>query len=166
MDLTSIIIGIFAMAFFIVPIVYIQSAQKKKRKAFLKNFLILAEQQQLSITQHELWNQYYALGLDANSNKLLYLKKRNDEEQKVLIDLAEVENCSVLNTKRTIGDNIIIDRLALVFRFRNPKRSPQTIEFYDREVSLSLNEELKLSEKWKDLINARLSNFRKTALAS
>lgn len=166
MDLSSIIIGLCAIAFFVVPIVYVQSAQKKKRKAFLKSFLSLAEQQQLNITQHEVWNQYYAIGLDASTNKLLYLKKRNGEEQKVLIDLAEVEECSVVNSKRTMQDNIIIDRLALAFRFRNPKRAAQTIEFYDKEVSMALNEELRLSEKWKNIINAGLSTPRKTALAS
>lgn len=163
MDLTSAIIGLCAIACFVVPVVYIQYAQKKKKKEFLANFLNLAGRQHINITQHEQWNQYYAIGLDGGTNKLFYLKKKDGQEQTALIDLNEVETCSVVNKQRKVHEDIIIERLDLAFKYRNPKAGEKVLEFYDKEVSMALNEELKLVEKWKNIINARTVSFKKAA---
>lgn len=163
MDLTSAIIGLCALACFVVPVVYIQKAQKSRKREFLARFLQLAGQQQLTITQHELWNQYYGIGLDTGANKIFYLKRKDGKEETILIDMAELEACKMVNKQRKIQTDIIIDRLELAFKYRNPKLPEIALEFYDKEVSMTLNEELRLTEKWKSIISARTVTFKKAA---
>lgn len=57
---------------------------------------------------------------------------------------------------RTVNDSLIIDRLALKFSFRNSKLSDQVLEFYNKEETMAVNDEVQLSEKWKAMINAHI----------
>ena len=155
MDLGSVIFGIISLACFIVPIIYLQGKKNKEKKEFLKYFMKLAEQQQLIITEHDFWNHSYAIGIDTQKNKLFYLKKQEGKDQQVLIDLREVERCTIHNSNRTVNNNKIIDSIDLCFTFRN-KKPQKTLSFYNREESLSVNEEHQFSEKWNTLINSRL----------
>lgn len=166
MDLGSAIFGIFALACFIVPVIYLQRAKKKERTKFLKGFTDLAEQQQLSISEHDFWNHCFAIGIDTSKNKLFYLKKQKETEQKFLIDLSEVEYCRVNNINRSVNQDKIIERLELVFTFRNSKLPQKALEFYNKDETMALHDELQLIEKWKTNINSRLEVKRKLPLAS
>lgn len=156
MDLGSVVIALVLLAFLIVPFIYYSGVQKKKRNIFLKEVIELAEQQKINFSQYEVWGQYYGLGIDNSTNKLFYYKKKGDKELKVLIDLSEVEKCRVNNINRTIKDTRIIDQLELVFRYRNAKLPEMTLEFYNNEESMSLNDELQLTEKWATIVNSNL----------
>lgn len=165
MDLISALIGIVSLAFFIVPIVYLQIMKKNGRKKFLNNFMLLGRQHQVNISQHDFWNHSYAIGLDETANKLFFLKTAANTEQKISINLSEVEKCKLVNKNRTIDNNKIIDSLELVLTFRNPGMPEKTLEFYDREESMSVNEEVQLIEKWNTLINSRLEQKRRLSMA-
>ena len=156
MEPISVIIGIITLACFIVPVLYYQGVQKRKRKEFLKNFIGVAQQEQVMVTEYDFWNHGYAIGIDRVKNQLFYLKKKEGKEQKILIDLNVVDRCSLVNQNRLVGDNRTIDRLSLVFSYRNAKHPEKELEFYNKEESMSLNDELQLLEKWKSLVNTKL----------
>ncbi|WP_017730776.1 PH domain-containing protein [Nafulsella turpanensis] len=156
MDLGSVIIALVLLALCIVPFIYYSGVQKKKKKNFSKELINLAEQQNVKFSQYEVWSHYYGIGIDTSTNRLFYFKKREDKEQKAFIDLSEVEKCRVNNVNRMVNDNKIIDRLELVFKFRDSKMPEKALEFYNKEESMSLHEELQLSEKWANIINSNL----------
>ena len=163
MDLLTAIIGFGALAVCILPLVYFQMAEKKKRNKFLYDFLVSAAEQKLVVTQHEVWGNYSGLGLDTHANKLFFLKRWADKEEKMIIDLSEVEKCRLVNVNRTVNDNKIIDRIELAFTFRNPGKPEKTLQFYNKEESMSLNDELLLVEKWVGICNTRLLSSKKAA---
>ena len=156
MELGEAIFGLLALACFIVPVIYIQRRNKQEKKKFLKEFIHLAEQEKLIISAHDFWNHNYAIGLDANSHKLFYLKRKEGVDQQLVINLSEVEKCSLMNLNRTVNDSLVIDRLALKFSFRNSKLLEQVLEFYSKEETMAVNDEVQLSEKWRALITAHI----------
>lgn len=165
MDLASIVIGLICCALFVVPVIYIQSVQKNKSRKFLADFTNLAAQQQLIMSQHDLWKHCYAIGIDSRANKLFYIKKAADTEDQVLVNLSELAACSVVNINRNIHDNRVIDRLELLLSFRNNRLPKQTLEFYNGENSMALNDELRLLEKWNTIINSSIEANKKTSPA-
>lgn len=165
-DLPTLSIGLGLVALTILPMLYFYLAQKKRRAAFLNSFLFRAQQQQVQVTQHDVWGNYAAIGLDSQANKIYYLKKKDTQEQQAVINLAEVEKCSVTHLKRVQNEDQVIDKLELCFTFRTAKSSDITLEFYSKDEAMTLNGELQLVEKWKGLITARLSPAKKLALAS
>lgn len=166
MDLTTSLIGLGLVALTILPILYFHFVQKNKRKKYLQDFLNLAAQQQVKITRHAMWGHSCAIGLDDANNKLFYLKKQDNEETKVSINLADVEKCRLLVQRRAQNEEQVIDRLELVFSFRNGRTAEKTMLFYSKEEDLSLNGELQLAEQWQALIRAQLAGNRSMAMAS
>ena len=156
MELGSIIFGLISLACFIVPVLYYQGKKRKKRNQFIQHFLELAALQQLNISANDSWNDCYAIGIDTQKQQLFYLKRQGDKETISHLDLAKVERCSLLSGKRVVRDNVIVDRLALGFSFRSSNQPEMALEFYSREESSSLNDELLLAEKWKVLIESSL----------
>ncbi|GAB3196254.1 hypothetical protein ABID22_002830 [Pontibacter aydingkolensis] len=160
MDLETLIIGAISLAVFIVPIILIQSKQKAKKNKLLSEFLASGEQQQLRITQYDFWNQCYGIGLDEVQQKLFYANKCAGKEQQLVINLAEVSKCRLVSEKREVNGNVVFDLIGLHISFRNPKLPDQHLEFYNKEISLSLMDELQLAEKWNALSNKLISGAK------
>ena len=165
MDLTTTLIGLVIVALCILPFIYFHITHKAKKNKFINDFLGQARQQQAQVSQYDVWSNYCAIGLDPNSKKLFYLKKRGDQEQSAFINLSEVDKCSVVNLKRTLNEDQVIDRLGLAFTFHNAKHAEKTLEFYSKDEYLSLNEELQLVDKWKTIVDAHLENKQRLSMA-
>lgn len=165
MDILSALIGLGSLAFFIVPIVYLQMVKKKEKKKFQDKFLQLARENNANISILDIWNRSHAIGIDEAGNKLFFLKTGAGTDKKVLIDLAEAEKCKLVNKSRTVDNNKVIDHLELQITFKNPGAPEKVLEFYDREESMSVNEEYHLIEKWEKLISSRLDSKRKLSMA-
>jgi hypothetical protein len=169
MEIGPLLVGIATIVLVVAPFVYLHKAQKNKELRFLNAFLALAEKQSLKITQHELWNMIYAIGLDPQSKKIFYLKRSGEKDLTMLVDLAEIEKCRVVNRSRSMktshGSSKVIDRLDLGFVNRNHQKSEKYLEFFNGDESLSLRGELPLVEKWCGIINAHLKTGRKKELA-
>ena len=78
MSLTIIIIGLFLLVSHFVPFYLVSHYQKKKKNKgldFLNYFTNLANQQEIKISQSEIWKGCYCIGIDTVANKLFYLKK-------------------------------------------------------------------------------------------
>lgn len=159
MELGSVIFGLLAVACFVVPVIYLQRVKKIEREKVLKEFLLLAEQEQLRISTFDFWNHAFAIGIDTHKNKLFFFKKEEGKAKKMLIDLSEVEKCSLINISRLVNDSRVVDYLGIAFAFKNAKFPEKNLYFYNKEESLSVNDELQLSGKWKDIITAHLQTL-------
>lgn len=166
MDLVSSLIGLGLVMLTILPFVYFHFSLKKKKQEFTKEFLHLATQHQAVITQYDVWSNYFAIGLDTRTNKLFYYRKREGKEEKALINLADVTKCRVNNIKKTHDGDQVIDRLELVFTYRNGRSSEQALMFFSKEEFMTHNGELQLVEKWSQGINPLLEAKKDLSLAS
>ncbi|MFD3003203.1 hypothetical protein ACFS7Z_22770 [Pontibacter toksunensis] len=156
MDITSAIIGIISLALFVVPVILIQRNQKQQKRKHLQHFLYVAQQQQLKITQYDLWSHNFAIGIDTEQNILFYLKKQAEGEGMLLVHLSEVSACRLNNMNREVGGNRVIDLIELRFTFQGLGLREQAVVFYNREESMSLSEELLLAEKWRAIVSTKL----------
>lgn len=156
MDLTSVTITLVLLIIFGVPFIYSLAVQKREKKNFSKELINLAEQQHVKFSQYEIWNHFYGIGIDTATSRLFYFKQLDGKEEKAFIDFSEVKRCSVNNVHRTVNHSRVTDRLELVFRFHDPTLPEKRLEFYNRDESLSLDNEVQLVEKWAAIINSNL----------
>lgn len=156
MDLQSIIIGLASIAPLVALALYLHSKYKQNLSMKLQAFQAVAARQGLVITEQDIWDPGYAIGLDKQSMKLLYTQKIDNQEREIVLDLNEVQQCSVSNTARDVNGGKVIDNIDLIFTLRNARHSKHTLAFYNREESLNLREELRLAEKWRDIVNVHL----------
>jgi hypothetical protein len=166
MNTGSIIISTLGLiALIILPFILHYLHKKNKDKKFMKDFISLAEKENIVISQKEFWRECYAIGIDENLKKLLYVNKQKDKEQSTLIDLMEVESCRIANKSRLVktpnGNYNVMDRLDLVFTFNKSDLPEKALEFYDCEKFMTIDEELPLIENWLGIINLNIKNNRK-----
>lgn len=165
MDKGSAIIVLVIVALIALPFIFHNLYKKKKDLKFLKDFKSLAEKEKIVISQKELWANCYAIGIDNNSGKILYINKRKDKVEDILIDLSEVEKCRIANINRTLknqdGKNNISDRLELIFTFRKSDIPEKVLEFYDSKDFMPTDKELSLIESWLQIVNSYLINSKK-----
>src|SRR5690606_18862727 len=109
----------------------------------------------------ELWN-HYSIGIDGNHGRLFYVKQHLDENAEYNLNLDELESCE---TKRDMmvpkitrrDEDPVLDALYLMLNFRDKQRTPLKLEFYSRETSNGLSNELELLEKWNKRITAAIN---------
>lgn len=154
MDLEIIITGIVAVALFIVPVYLIQKKQKGKVAKARQAFVDRGAQRQLHISNCELWSPDYAIGIDEQQRKLLYLSDYEQQAGEHLVDLDQVKQCRVLNEYRDSNGNRMIEHVALVLSMTGQKPGEIQLEFYNNKKSMMHSDELKLAEKWNATINA------------
>ena len=160
MELLSTIMGIAALALFVLPIVYLQGLQKKKEKILYNDFLQLTKEKGLNLAHGEVWNYVYCLGLDTTSKRLIHFKKRGEVPEIQIIDLRPFKQCSINRIGRTVktedGPVLVIDRLNLILSPISALGQTVTIEFYNAEESNTITTELPLVAKWEKQICAVL----------
>ncbi|MGW8123133.1 hypothetical protein ACV07N_10790 [Roseivirga echinicomitans] len=160
MELSSTLVGLAALALFILPIVYLQGIQKRKEKKLLGEFLQLSQEKGLNLTYSEVWNYVYCMGLDTQTKQLIHFKKRGELPEIQVIDLKPFKQCTVNKLGRTVkttdGAVKVIEKLQLVLTPSNSHNKPETIEFYNAEESNSITTELPLIAKWEKQISHAL----------
>ncbi|MHC2992270.1 hypothetical protein OB13_11965 [Pontibacter sp. HJ8] len=132
----------------------------------LQDFRQVAGQHQLNISQYDTWDTIYTIGIAPDQHKLLYTRKQEGKDQEIVIDLTELSQCRVNNLSTETNGNRIIDRIELAFIPRHSKHAEQTLEFYNREESLNLSQELKLAGKWQTIVAAQLASAPQLATTS
>jgi len=165
MDTGSAIIVLVIVALIALPFIFHNLYKKMKDMKFLKNFISLAEKEKIVISQKELWNNCYIIGIDKSSKKLLYTNKRKEIVEEILIDLSEVEKCRIANINRTLkgqsGSSNISDRLELVFTFRKSDIPEKSLEFYDSTEFMPTDKENSIIENWLQIVNSNLISSKK-----
>lgn len=124
----------------------------------------VAEQQKIVISQKELWNNNYIIGIDNNLKKILYINKQNEKEKQSIIDLSRVKECRVVNINRTVkgqdGKENISDRLELNFTLYNNASGDETLVFYESKDFMPTEDDHSKIEKWLNIVNSNLKEIR------
>lgn len=159
-DLSSVIISIFALATFFVPIAWYHISQKAKVKKLTDMINQFADEKKISLTNREIWGDCYALGIDEKNKQLLYLKLNKDDEVKVSVDLSEIDHCKVVNGTKNIrgakGSMSLTNNIRLQLHYRKSGKASDFLEIYDGENGKSLTSEISIANKWSKTINSLL----------
>lgn len=165
MDTGAALMVLGIVVILILPFIFHSLYKKRKDMKFLKGFISLAEKEKIVISQKELWNNCYIIGIDNNSKKILYTNKRKEIAEEILIDLNEVDKCRIANINRTLkgqtGNSSISDRLELVFTFRKSDIPEKSLEFYDSKEFMPSDKEYSIIENWLQIVNSNLISSRK-----
>lgn len=160
-DLPSLIIGICALAMFAVPIAWYQISEKMKEKKLHKDLSQYAQQERLTLTSEEVWGDHYALGIDKNSKKVVYLKHNEDGDQKEVIDLSDVQKCKVSNGTKTVreasGKKNVLTSIDLIFHYRASGKGASSLEVYDDANGRTLTYEKSIASKLARIIQPLLT---------
>lgn len=161
MDTTSIIIGLFFVAIFIVPIWLIQRSQNKSKGTLSKSFKQAASSNGLTITMSDFWANLYSIGVDEKNNKLLYLAHKESGDKVVVVDLSTLEKCSIERKTHQSGtgkhQETVTEHLDLKLIHNDAMHTSDRLEFYDESTSLHMNGEQILLEKWQKIIGNKLA---------
>jgi hypothetical protein len=160
MDKESTIIAIGIIVATILPFIIFKLIRKMQKVKFHKNFTKLAAREKLNFSHTEILNKCYAIGIDPDSKKLLYLNNREGQNEMALIELSEVNKCRLITTDRHLkSENDSSDhsnKLELVFTFTNSKSSEKILEFYNNSEFLPNPEEISQIENWLNIINSNI----------
>jgi hypothetical protein len=160
-DLSSIIIGIIALSFFFVPVIYFEYYKKRGTKKFTAHFNQVAQKNSLDLAQYDVWRDQYGIGIDIGAKKIMYLKQKNGQDDTVILNLPELKRCRISKEDNRIktpsGDRRITTRVDLHIEFLSPEKTDVSVEFYKGENGDSVRDEVILAEKWSKMINSRLT---------
>jgi hypothetical protein len=166
MDSTSIITIIVLLVICVLLAVIMKIYNIKKRKEALTGLISLAAENGSSITFSDNWKGYSTntkIAVDSNKLWLFFIRKINDTENKLTLDLSEVKKVNIINNSRSAGEGknkqTVIDSVNLELSFKAKDKPAIRLEFYNNEFdSLQLSNELQLAEKWATLINKAIEN--------
>jgi hypothetical protein len=167
MESQSTIIGVIITLIVLLPLIYIQTSQKSKKKASKKAFLNDALKNNLNVSDSDFWGTYYAIAIDETANKLIYSKIIGTEHNLTIIDLNKIDSCEIVKTNRAFKNKttskIETDKIDLVITSKSSGKSKDVLEFYNVDVNIEMSTEIALLEKWE----AKIKNcIQKKSLAA
>lgn len=156
MDLGSIIIGAIILAICIVPFIFMGRNRKKRERNTIQSLVNFANQQNCNISKHEICGDYI-IGIDETKKFVFFIKQIKENVDKKHINLADIRNCMIDNTSRTVTNNNnnlnVIDKLELSFIPFDKAMNEIKLEFFNADNSMMLVGELQSIEKWVKFIN-------------
>jgi hypothetical protein len=158
MELNSvtIITVLVLLIFCVLPIVIINRKRKKIASESLQLLKTFAEENQCTITEHELFNQII-IGIDKNTHQLFFIRTSEGKKVQQKIDLSEVKKCRMEETGRTVESMHVIEKIDLVFTPLASNQKEITFNIYHADYdNLTLSGEIQFAEKWAKLINEYL----------
>lgn len=160
MDLGSLLVGLGTLLVFVSPIFWLQWSEKSNKQKRIKRFKNKTIAIGVDIDQLVSWNNNYCLGIDNKGAILLYLNDRQADDPFELLDLSTVKVCKLNVASRKISrekEQIeVIDRISLVFSFRNANTPSRSVLIFDSDSDPSITDELGLAREWEERISACL----------
>tara|TARA_R100001143_G_scaffold63387_1_gene70089 strand:- start:26451 stop:26948 length:498 start_codon:yes stop_codon:yes gene_type:complete len=161
-DIPSLIILTVVLSFFFVPIIYFECFKKRATKKITTYFNQVAQNNNLVLSQFEVWRDQYGIGIDTGAKKIMYLNQANGQNNTVILDLSEINKCRISKEDEQIktpdGVRNITSWVALRIEFLSLKKTGILLEFYKGKNGDSVRDEFKLAEKWSKIINSKLTN--------
>ena len=158
MDIGITITGAILIAICILPFVLMGRNSRKQNKLLFQSLSNIAAKQNCKITVHECCEEYI-IGLDEPKNFLFFYKRIKDKEISKQINLAEIQNCKIINTSRSNDNEKVIDKLELSL-VSNTKKTPEVLlELYNSDDRMQLGDDFLLIERWAKKINERLNQL-------
>jgi len=165
MDSNTMVIGGIIVLFGITLYILNSRSKKKKEAQFLQPLSRLAEKDNCKISQYDIWNDS-VIGIDETQNTVFAIRKKKEKETSIIVNLAEIFRCRVIEVSRTSGPKdgnaIAFDRIDLAFINKDKSKADVVVEFFDANTDrLTLTGELQLAEKWCVLVNNKLASLGK-----
>lgn len=154
------IVTIIVIVLSIVLIVTLQILMKylKKNKNHQK-ITQLAKEHQCKISSFE-FDSSIIIGIDHETDFLFFINTRNNTQD--ALNLANFKSVKVNHVVRRIGTDkniqLITDRVELVLSPKNNKNPDFAFELYNSNYAFHLGNELKIAEKWQEIITNLLTN--------
>lgn len=156
MDLTTLLIGVAALAIFIVPVLMIQVANRRRDKRRIKAFKQLAAQNGLTLTKYDTWGES-CIGVDEEKKKVYFSTGSNGQASSTLVNLSDVQTCSVSSDGKSLKtkeyNSALTERVSLDFWNGNGKQPEKSFLFFDKSIDSTLTDELLLAQKWEKIIS-------------
>ncbi|SOE20005.1 hypothetical protein SAMN06298216_0505 [Spirosomataceae bacterium TFI 002] len=159
MDFDNIIVGIICTVICIVPFILLVRNRKKKEQQQFQSLVDLAESHGGRITNHE-FSGNSGIAIDDKKGFVFFQKEINGETKGVFIDLIEIEECKLIDTRvsemKNNENDVVIDRLEICFVPLSKSEKVVKLEIFNRDTNSQLYGELKFAEKWSRLINEQI----------
>lgn len=160
MEKESTIIGLGIIALVLIPFIISYIIKKAKKTKFRKTFMSAAGKENIKISDHEMWEHRYMIGIDQDGKKLIYLKRNDNDVAPVVIDLSNVMKCRIVSTyrdqKSQFGDKERTNRLDLVLTVNNNTNAEKSLEFYNNPEFMPSSDAYAIVKKWSDIISENL----------
>ncbi|UBM58672.1 hypothetical protein LAG90_17875 [Marinilongibacter aquaticus] len=160
MNLGTIIFGLVATAFCVLPFVLMSRNRKKKETELVDGLMTLAVSLGSTVAEYDCGIDF-AIGVSEERDYLFFWKKKGQVADGQLVRLSTVADCTVRSQRHTVqNQNItsaVIDRLELVFEYKDKKVAPERLVFFDHHERLQLTGELQLVEKWEKIVSSYLT---------
>jgi hypothetical protein len=156
MDNTSIVTLIIVILIGLILIILNRVSQSKNKNTILSELFTFAKENNCSITDYDHWKNA-KIGFDKKSGILLFIRTNKEKKINTVVNLIDVIKCQGNKTNHTASsgkDKVsVIDKLGLVFFFKDINKTNLYLEFYNTEFdNLNLNGELQLMEKWAGIV--------------
>lgn len=163
MNLTTILAIVALVLVCVLPFVIMNLKHKKFEKKFLHVLLDHASKSGITISRYDILSNQI-IGISEAGDAVLHLRRRNDKDQILQVDLTQIDRCYVNKPTRSSvdGNYSATDRIELRFTSRDKSKPETVFELYNLEHdSMSMNGELQLSEKWQTIVNDGLKKRNK-----
>lgn len=159
MDSGTTIMGIIIALICALPVIlfYLNNYKKKKKKlSVLKRIETINECK----IKHFDYSDTFLIGMESSDHSLFYVQWVNEDEKIQKIDLSEVNDCSVVNSTKSIGGKsnsyTIVEKVELAFKFIDKSNKDILIELFKKQSGTSLTDELKIAEKWCKIVKNKI----------
>ena len=159
METGPILTGVIILILCLIPFIIIRRNRQKKEQEFKDAISRLASARNSAVDTFDQWNNT-AIGLDNTNGQLFFFRRIGEREISESIDLATIQLCSVVLTKKNAKDDAysVIEKVTLGLTAIERHKSQVTLEFYNNDYdSLTIMDELRLAEKWSGLVKAAIA---------
>jgi hypothetical protein len=161
MSLSTILFLVILGIAVTVPFILMKRNNMKATAALLKQVSDYASQINAELTEYQVLNGQ-VIALSAASKSIIFFKQCKGKAIASHVYLHEVERCYVDRPSRSSVDGRFSSIAKIALRFVFADRRPEVaFELYDIEVDgLSIDGELQMAEKWREIVNAQLLVMR------
>ncbi|WP_026475251.1 hypothetical protein [Alkaliflexus imshenetskii] len=164
MDTGMIIMGVILTLLFITPFIFFRDRDKKAReKKLLTSLNELAAQNNATLSVCDVWNDS-AIGIDKETSTLAFVIQSEKRTVNKVVQLVDMQSCRLVSKSHLRAfkheDIRVTDSVSIVFEHVNRSKPDEVLEFYNDDFdSLTLGEELKVAEKWTEIIKTQLAGL-------
>ena len=167
MDIKTAIIALSLILISVTPFYFMIRNNKRKANQFIQMLNEMAGKSNLAVTQHDVWNQA-AIGADQNMEMIFFTKRTKEGVTQQQISLNDIQRARVVNSTRSVTTNNgrfnVTDKIELGFSSIDRTKPEILLNFFDVNTDgLSVTRELKMAEKWAELVNAKISQFSRVS---
>lgn len=159
MELGTTIMGLAAIALFVLPVVAMNKSRKNKEKELLEGLKTLATSNNSDIHSFD-FGMEFAIGLSQSKRQVFFHKRGKAKIVEQCISLEKVQKCFSDFTKRRIrtknGVESVIEKIELVMISNEKDNEIIRLGFFNSEEYSQMNGEIELVEKWQAVINGCL----------